>query len=279
MKSMKRLAVALSALGLLSAAAPGFATPTLTFVDGASTYTVDPFGGFDWQSNATAVSTTPVFDGTTISTTTYLASATEVKLAGGADSGLAGLATDYEFTVKATIYETQTCAAWSGVPFASTCLLAVFTAVGGTFDIYYDSVADSNIVTGTGFLDGTNIISGTILPGIAGTFTVTSATAGIGVFSFDGDVSFTNVDSTDDAYFSPALDASNAVATLQIGGTTTDWTAPTSWVDGGGFPNNPIVFQADGNQTFTAAVPEPASLALVGLSLMGLAATRRRRGK
>ena len=212
--------------------------PTLTFTSGANTYTVDPFGGFDWQSNATAISTAPVFDGATTSTTSYLAAAEAIKLAGGAGGTPSGLNTDWEFTVKATIIEKQVCAAWAGAPFASTCLIGVFTAVGGTFDIYYDSTPDSNIVTGTGFVDGTKVISGSITPGVgpAGTFTVISATSGIGVFSFDGTVNFTELDSTKDAYFNPALAATNAVATLQIGGTTTDWTTPTSWVDGGGIP-------------------------------------------
>ena len=278
MKSIKRLAVAIGALGLVAAAAPGYATPTLTFQDGASTFTVDPFGGFDWQSNATAVSTAPVFDGTTVTTTTYLASAAKIKLAGGGDATLAGLSTAYEFTVKATILETQVCTAWSGLPFASTCLSALFTAVGGSFDIYYDNVADSNILTGIGFLDGTKIVSGSILPGIAGSFTVTGVGSGFGVFTFDSNVTYTNTDSMSDAFIAPELASSNALSTLQIGRTTTDWTAPTSWVEGGGIPAGAIVFQADGNQTFSP-VPEPASLALVGLSLMGLAASRRRRAK
>ena len=269
---LKKLAARLGALGLLAVAAPSFAIPTLTIVDGLNSYVVDPFGGMDWQSNATAVSTAPVFDGVTQSTTTYLASATEIKLAGGANSFVSGLGSGYEFTIKATINETQTCLLWSGLPFASTCVVANFTAVGGTFDIYYDSVVDSNIVTGTGFVDGTKVISGSILPGPAGIFSLITSS---GVFDFDALVTFTNLDSTKDAYFNPALTSSNAIATLQIGGTTTDWTPPTSWVDGGGIPTGAIVFQADGNQTFN--VPEPTTLALLGLGLVGFGAARRRR--
>ena len=91
---LKRLAAGLGALGLLAIAAPSFAIPTLTFTSGANTYTVDPFGGIDWQSNATAISTAPVFDGATTSTTSYLAAAEAIKLAGGAGGTPSGLNTD-----------------------------------------------------------------------------------------------------------------------------------------------------------------------------------------
>lgn len=275
MNRFKTLAAAISAIGVMAVAAPAFAAPSLTFTDGANTYTVDPFSGFDWQSNATAVATAPVFDGTTVMTTTYLASAEQIKLVGGTNFAPAPDGSNFEFTVKATIFETAVCV----VPVGPTCASALFTAVGGSFEIFYDSTPDADIVAGSGFLNGTKVLAGTILPGIAGAFTLTNGgLGGTGSFSFDGAVSFTETDNTKDAYFFPALGATNATATLQFGTTATSWTPPTSWVDGGGIPANALIFQADGNQAFAAA-PEPASLALVGLSLAGLALARRRSAK
>lgn len=274
MNRFKMLATALSAAGLLAVAAPSYAIPALTFTTGSGTYTIDPFSGFDWASNATAVASAPVFDGTTVMTTSYLASASNITLVGGGN-GTPAPGPEFEFTIKATIFEVATCL----VPSGPNCIVGGFTAVGGTFDIFYDSTPDSNIVTGTGFLDGTRVLGGNINFGFAGTFTVTGVNAGTGSFNFTGGVNFTETDNTKDAYFFPALGSTVATSTLQFGNSTgTGWTAPTSWVDGGGIPAGALIFRADGNQDFTAA-PEPGSLALVGLSLAGLALARRRFGK
>lgn len=279
MTRLKTLAAAISVIGLIGVATPSLASPLLVFKDGATTYSVDPFNGFDWQSNATAVVSPPVFDGVTPLTTSFLASAGFIKLTGGGNAALSGLGTQYEFTVRATVTETVTCAVWA-VPNVS-CQIAAFTATGGTYDIYYDSVADSNIIAGTGFTDGAKILSGTINAGFAGLFGLLSPTSGSGNFSFVGTVTDTETSTSSDAYFAPALVASNASSTLQIGTATTSWTAPTSWVDGGGIPAGSLLFQADGNQTFVPAttVPEPGSLALVGLALAGVGLARRRHGK
>ncbi|MDH4393693.1 MAG: flocculation-associated PEP-CTERM protein PepA [Aquabacterium sp.] len=277
MIKLKSVVSAIGAACLMAIAAPSFATPTLVFKDGANTFSIDPFDGFDWQSNATAVVSPPVFNGTTVLTTSFLASASKIKLEGGGDAlNVSGLGVDYEFTVKATIRETVVCV----LPVGPVCQIAAFTAVGGSYEIFYDDVADSNILTGTGFVDGLSILTGTIDPGFAGTFALTSATSGAGVFTFNGAVMSTETDNTKAAYFAPALAQSNAASTLQLGGTGTSWTPPSSWTDGGGIPTGSLVFQADGNQTFDPAkVPEPGTLALVGLSLAGLGFARRRIAK
>lgn len=281
MNSLKTVAAALCAAGVL-AAAPAFAAPSLTFTksDGSS-QTVDPFGGFDYISNATAVSSAPVYDGTTILTTSYLASANAVLDKDGNTFFTPGLvppvgpANPFEFTIKATIFETATCNVFVG----PVCAQATFMTVGGSYSIYYDKTADANRNLGTGYLDGVKIIGGNILPGVAGAFTVNSTgLGGSGNFSFFGDVTFTETDSSKDAYFAPALASTTAGAELKIGNSTTSWTQPTGWTDGGGIPAGAFVFQADGNQSFRP-VPEPGTLALVGLSLAGLGFARRRSAK
>lgn len=276
MKLQATLIAAASALSLLATATSASASPTLTFKDGANTYTVDPFGGFDYVSNASAISTLPVYDGTTVMTTTYLASAIGVYQGAGVANlpGLMPPGGAFEFTVKATITETATCISM-GVGF---CEVAKFTATGGTWEVFYDQNPNANRDLGTGYVDGTRILAGNILPGVAGSFTAISSTTGSGNFSFFGDVTFTETNNTKDAWIDPALANTVAGAEIKIGNlTTNNWVAPTGWTDGGGFPTGGyIAFQADGNQSVSGVAPEPATLALVGLSLLGLGVARRK---
>lgn len=272
MKKISKVLGGLVAAGLIAATAPAYAVPALTFTSSFGTQTIDPFTGIDWSPTASAVTTNYLPDGTTVATTTYLASAIGILTSGGGIAFTPGLTANgspsnaFEFTVKATIFETATTTGPGTV---------AFTATGGTFDIYYDSTADSDRTTGTGFINGTRIIGGTITPGFAGAFTG-NGVDGTGNFTFFGTVNFTETNNTKDAYINPELVATNAVATLQLGANTTGgWTAPTAWVEGGGIPTGALVFQADGNQGFS--VPEPGSLALLGLGLLGLAGRSRRK--
>ena len=292
MTSIKKLAAGLSALGLLAVAAPAFAIPALTYTTnttlGAGTYVLDVFNGFDYISNGSAVSTPVVYDGVTVSTTTYLASANAVLDADGnpfftpgiapatpLNDGIGAEFNPFEFTIKATIFEVAVCTVPGPNP-GDPCVQAAFYATGGTFDIYYDVTADANRALGTGYLDGTRIMGGSITPGLAGSFLVNSAgTGGSGNFSFFGEVTFTETDNTKDAFVAPELKSTKAGAEIKIGTSTTSWTAPTSWVDGGGFPQDGLIFQADGNQSFST--PEPGTLAILGLGLVGIFASARRR--
>jgi hypothetical protein len=229
-----------------------------------------PFGGFDWAQNGSAVTTgfTGAPGGSL--TTVYWANAISITDPNGAPLNTPNLfppttgPNAYEYTVLAQINETVLSCNTPG------CTSANFGTTGGTFTIWYDTTPDSNLITGTGITDGIPIISGTINPGFAGTFTA-SGTGGVGVFQFTG-----NVTSTNTAFVDPALVSSNAVATLQFGSSTTNWVPPTG-TPVGGIPAGALVFQADGNQAFTAAViPEPGTLALGGLSLLLVGLLRRR---
>jgi len=241
------------------------------------------FGGFDWSSNGLALSTPgPVYHTGDVITTLYYADAVALNkpaggtlgsanMVNGAD-GLPFVAGGYEYTVVASITETIDC----GGPVGTTCTgAAAFYATGGTYNVYYDyfglagggTVASQ--VAGTGFTDGISLLSGTINPGFAGIFTPTT-TGGTGSFTFTASVSTTN-----GTYIQPNLTGTTAGSELKFGTDRTVITPPSTGTPTGGLPDSYIRFQADGNQSFS--VPEPGSLALLGISMLGLVAVGGRR--
>jgi hypothetical protein len=268
MKSFNKLAIGIGALGLLTAA-PSFASPVLTFTStNYGTQSLDVFGGFDWNSAASAVSTG--FTGTTgdVITTTYWANAVGIQDPNGVNFSTPGITPatpsgGWEFTVLATITEVATC-------LNADCSLALFTTTSGNWDIYFDKLANASYATGAGFTDGDKVFSGNMNAGIAGTF-LNYGSGGTGIFKFSGDLSYVN-----GAYVDTSLLNTTAVSTLQIGDATTAWNAPGAMPGGGSVEG--IVFQADGNQSFHK-IPEPGTMALLGLSLVGMGfGARRRKG-
>jgi hypothetical protein len=266
MKLKKAFSAAALGLSLISAM-PVQATTILT-PDGLFNWT-----GFDWAQAGTAYTTgfQPVagnlFTVNAFAVAVSLQNGATVLMTPGLDATADGSSTGYEYTLHVLLNESVgTCIG------STTC---IFNILSGSYSIYYDLASDANATAGslgTGFTNGTLLLSGSIGAQAGGSFTATSATSGFGFSPILGTVDTTNL-----AFINTALTNTVAGTTLQLGDFTANgWVSPGGF-NGAAFTADNIVFQADANQSFSSKVPEPASLALFGIAMLaGGAASRRR---
>ncbi|MDD3327320.1 MAG: flocculation-associated PEP-CTERM protein PepA [Zoogloea sp.] len=176
----------------------------------------------------------------------------------------------FELTLFASVNETVAV----DIPVVGT---QMFVMNYGTWSVYQDAAKNANLLTGAGIADGTKVLGGSFAPGFSGGFTATDATSGSGSQALLG-----SVDAAPFGLVDPHPSATVAVSTLQLGSFVTA-ALPTGFsngIDGGtnaAFNSGDItqlVMQLDANQRF---VPEPASMALLGLGMAGMAALRRRK--
>lgn len=154
----------------------------------------------------------------------------------------------------------------------------------GQIGVFYDNVAANfaNIAAGTGFTDGTLVALGSVGITLPNSFFTDGITAS-GNATINGPLSFAQLGSTapDVVGFMPIVPTGyTSSTTLQFGPDQgTDWQT-SNFFDGNGpwtsVAVNPAdTIRADANSNLT--IPEPATLALMGLGLIGLGFSQRRR--
>ena len=308
MTQFKPLAAAIGAMMLLGTSASAYAMSTDVMYSttgvgsGTSSLGYDVLGinEFDWQSSGdlTIQSAITVNGGATtlaayfgtpglaatgdIVTFDFHAQArlNDMLLPGGGSiapatldaSGTVGGNSGFEITTVLDAKETAVVQLVFGVP------VLAFTSLTGTTTWYHDTASDSDVNLGTGFKNGTVIMTGSLglTPGQLSTFT-----AGTGGSTFLS-TSITSYNTaylqTDPAGNAPLVGATfdTLVKLINVAGGQAAAASVGETIGNYTVAAGDQSFKADANSQFES-VPEPGTLFLLGAGLLGLGGLARRK--